>query len=109
MEKFLSKYIGKRLERLQFRRDLKVAFDVDLTLIDESDRPIYQNLAVLTWFIDRGFDVLVWSGGGVSYAEMWVRRLGFEDIVRVVEKGGEEVDIAFDDEAADLGTVTVMV
>lgn len=109
MERFLIKYAFRRAERLGHRRDKKVAFDVDMTLVDEQDRPIYQNISLVLWFVDRGYDVIIWSGGGVSYAEMWARKLGFEEIVRVVEKGSEKVDLAFDDEAADLGTITVEV
>jgi len=109
MEKFLIKYMFGREKRLGHRRDKKIAFDVDMTLIDEHDRPIYHNINLMLWFVDRGYDVIMWSGGGVSYAEMWARKLGFEDVVRIVEKGKEEVDIAFDDETAQLGKINVEV
>lgn len=88
---------------------IKVAFDTDLTLITHDDRPLYDNIAILRYLLSKGNDVIVWSGGGVSYAEMWVRRLGLEGLVRVIEKGSEEVDIAFDDEDVTLGKVNVKV
>ena len=87
----------------------KIAFDCDLTLITHDDRPIYDNINVLRWVLAHNYDVIVWSGGGLSYAEMWVRRLGLEGLVRVIEKGSEEVDIAFDDEDVKLGKVNIKV
>ena len=77
-----------------------IAFDVDGTLIDMmSDTPNYQVVNLLLWFLHQvGWDVIVWSGGGVDYAKMYVRRLGFEEQVRVIRKFSEKVDIAIDDE-----------
>lgn len=113
MEKFISKYIGTKSTRLAYRRDLKIAFDCDLTLIDEHDRPIYENINLLLWFVDRGYSVIVWSGGGSdgegSYAHMHCRKLGIDELVRIIPKGSEKVDIAFDDEQVALGQVNVVV
>lgn len=109
MKKFLSDYIGDRKKRLGPRKSITVAFDVDMTLIDHEDKPIYQNIQLLLWFIDRGHDVIIWSGGGVDWAESCVRKLGLEGVVRVIFKGTEYVDIAFDDQAINLGKVNVEV
>jgi len=77
----------------------KIAFDIDGTLIDMKNAPRYWVIDSLLWFKKIGWDVIVWSGGGVDYAKMVVRRLGLEDIIRVIPKGAEKVDIAVDDMA----------
>lgn len=100
-------------DKKEIRANTKVAFDVDLTLIDHEDRPLYDNITLLRWFVDRGFDVIVWSGGGSdgpgSYAAMHMRRLGFEDKVRIIPKGSEQVDLAFDDEEFSLAKANILV
>jgi hypothetical protein len=45
----------------------------------------------------------------MDYALRFVRKLGLEDIVEAIEKGSEEVDIAFDDEAVQLGKINIEV
>jgi hypothetical protein len=113
VENHLLKYTGNRDDRRKWRKDLKVAFDVDMTLIDHEDRPLYNNINILRFFIHIGYDVIVWSGGGSdgegSYAGMHCRKLGIHDLVRIIPKGSEEVDIAFDDEQVQLGKVNVVV
>lgn len=79
------------------KKKQKVAFDVDETLIDMKNAPKYWVIEQVLWFLKLGWDVIIWSGGGTSYAKMVVRRLGFENLVRVVPKWSEPVDIAFDD------------
>src|SRR5947209_8747199 len=92
-----------------------VSFDVDGTLITEDgfDRPRYDVIALLVWFANAGHTIIVWSGGGRSYAEMVVRRLGIDHLVDVREKGSADAewkpDIAFDDFDVLLGTVNVKV
>ena len=88
---------------------VKCAFDIDNTLIDEHDRIIYDNVALLFMLLKLGAEIIVWSGGGQSYAEHQVRRLGLSDKVRVIPKGSEPVDIAFDDQPVQLGTVNFLV
>lgn len=94
---------------------LCVAFDIDGTLITEDgfDRPKYDVIALLVWFANAGHRVICWSGGGKSYAEMVVRRLGLDHLVEVREKGNaddaDKPDIAFDDCEARLGKVNVKV
>ena len=101
----LLNLIGGRDRRRQYRESLTIAFDVDGTLIDEDSRPIYRTVDLLRHFVEDGHDVIIWSGGGIEYAETFARKLGFEDLVRVVAKGSEPVDIAFDDEAVELGII----
>jgi len=91
------------------RKATKIAFDTDLTLIDHQDRPLYNNINLLNWFIEKGYDCIMWSGGGIDYCEMWSRKLGFEGKVRVIAKGSEEVDLAFDDECVNLGKTNIIV
>ena len=88
---------------------IKVGFDIDGTLVDENDRPIWETINILLWFVNTNADVICWSGGGPSYTETWVRRLGLDDKVRVVPKGSERVDVAFDDQPVKLGTVNFLV
>ncbi len=95
-------------------KKLTIAFDVDDTIIIPSvvtgfptDTPNYESIAVYRWFEAQGHDMVVWSGGGVSYAEMWAQKLGLGG--RVIAKGSERVDIAFDDCDVELGAVNVKV
>ncbi len=76
---------------------MKIAFDVDGTLLDLLDKPRYDVLELFFWFEERGHDMIVWSGSGDSYAEMIVRRLGLENRCRVITKCSVKVDIAVDD------------
>jgi len=103
--KSLLELVGGEDHRRQFRERFTIAFDVDGTLIDHEDRPLYRNVELLRRFVEDGMDVIVWSGGGVDYAERFVRKLGFEGLVRVIAKGNEQVDIAFDDEKVNLGRI----
>lgn len=93
---------------------IRIAFDVDGTLIKKTingDVPRYDVIAILLQFVAWGNTVFVWSGGGTDYAEMWVRKLGLPQEVRVIEKKKDtyDIDLAFDDQEADLATVTVQV
>ena len=88
---------------------IKVAFDIDSTLLDEHDHPLYGNLAILLFFAKTGTDLILWSGGGTDYAAHAARRLGIEDQVRIIPKGSERVDVAFDDQDVDLGLVNFRV
>jgi predicted HAD superfamily phosphohydrolase YqeG len=78
-----------------------IAIDVDDTLItwmvDGTAIPNHNVLDLLRWFVRNKHDVIVWSGGGVEYAQRWAEKLGVASDVRVVEKGSEPVDIAIDD------------
>lgn len=92
----------------------RIAFDVDGTLIKKTingDVPRYEVIAILHFFVEQGHTVFVWSGGGLDYAEQWTRKLGLPQEVRVIEKRKDtyDIDLAFDDQEADLATVSVQV
>jgi hypothetical protein len=74
---------------------MKVAFDVDYTLVGEHYEPIYDNIWLFLWFQRHGHDMIIWSGGGVDYATYWAKKLGLK--ARIIEKCSESVDIAVDD------------
>lgn len=60
-----------------------IAFDVDGTLIDDQDRMNVRTVRLLTDLAHmKNVDIVVWSGGGQDYAEMWVRRLGLSKYVK---------------------------
>ena len=75
-----------------------IAFDVDGTLIDCKDNPRSDVIEMFKKFQHKGHTMIVWSGGGCNYSEMWVRRLNLEAIV--VPKCCCDVDIAVDDKMA---------
>lgn len=81
-------------------KKLKVAFDCDDTLLIEDAHgqvvPNHNIIDLLRWFTRNGHDVIVWSGGGVEYAQHWVDKFGLKD-VRVIAKASIRADIAIDD------------
>lgn len=85
-----------------------ICFDVDGSLINlKDDSPRYDIIQLLLTFKRLGYNVRVWSGGGVEYAQRWVEKLGLD--VPVVDKGSITPDIAFDDEAVKLGVINLRV
>lgn len=93
-----------------------VAFDIDDTLIVPSvvtglptDTPNYDNISLLKWFLNNGHKVIVWSGGGVSYAKAWAEKLGLNGVEVRVKAKTADIDIAFDDCDVDLAKVNVKV
>lgn len=90
-----------------------VAFDVDGTLINFDNTPNYKVIDILRWFKSNGDRIIVWSGGGVDYANSWVRRLGLEVYATMIKSKRlaeqEGVDIAFDDEFVELGKVNIKI
>jgi hydroxymethylpyrimidine pyrophosphatase-like HAD family hydrolase len=90
---------------------LKVAFDVDGTLIHQvgqkEDTPRYDVIAIFRSFQNLGNDMYVWSGGGIDYARRWAEKLGLD--CTIAEKGSFRADIAFDDMEVDLAKVNVRV
>ena len=100
------------------QKKLVVAFDVDDTLIfpsvatgQSSDLPNQKTIAILRWFALQGHHIIVWSGGGVPYANGWVDRLGIRKHVDevIMKQKNPQVDICFDDCDVDLATVNVKV
>ena len=76
-----------------------IAFDVDGTLIDIFDNERTDITSLLKTLKELGAYIVVWSGGGQSYARLWVSRLGLEDYVDEVMAKDNNLnpDIAFDD------------
>lgn len=82
---------------------LIIAFDVDGTLIldDVPQVPIINTLQVLSK-LTKNVRIVVWSGGGKQYSEMWGRRLGLDPYVwkYMAKDRNFHTDIAFDDQQA---------
>lgn len=74
---------------------LKVAFDVDGTLIDCEDRPRYDVIALFRLFDSLGCLMIIWSGDGIDYAWRWSQKLGLD--ADIFDKCSMDVDIAVDD------------
>ena len=97
---------------------MKIAFDVDDTLIIPAcavswsqDTPNYEVINIYRFFQSQGHYMIIWSGGGKDYAEMWARRLGLnpnECMAKTTELK-DEIDIAFDDCDIELAKVNVKV
>lgn len=98
--------------------DVKVAFDVDSTLIlpdkEGGDIPNYPVIAVFNSLQALGCQMFIWSGGGLQYAKRWAEKLGLK--ATIVEKGSFQPDLAFDDMDLDfrksersLGLVNIQV
>lgn len=95
---------------------MKIAFDIDDTIIVPSvatgldrDTPNYETIAIYKWFQSQGHYMILWSGSGTDWAQVWGEKLGlFPNEVRVKEKG-DDIDIAFDDCEVDLGKVNIRV
>ena len=97
---------------------LVIAWDVDDCLITaavatdfDQDVPNYENIAIYKWFQDQGCYMVIWSGGGQSYAEMWAKKLGLEadEILTKDTRMSNDIDIAFDDCDIDLAKINVKV
>lgn len=97
---------------------MKIAFDIDDTLWKINvkhlrQEPDYELIQVLKWFYNNGDEVLVWSAGGVDYAQTIVDKLGFTDMVKVIPKkltdDMDTPDLTFDDENVRLGRVNIRV
>ncbi len=115
-------------------KKLKVAFDVDDTLIIPSvvtgnrDIPNYETIAIYRWFQAQGCHMIIWSGSGMDWAQTWGEKLGLQpDEIRpkVLPTSlcsahkdrhpdchicyATDVDIAFDDCDVRLGKVNIKV
>lgn len=108
---------------------MTIAFDVDGTLVTYNDKPRWDIIELLK-ILSKYNTVIVWSGGGKDYAEMWTRKLfldefvsschtkpiGLEGIKKNFFYDGKEkplskneVDICFDDELVNLAKVNIKV
>lgn len=90
---------------------IRICFDIDGTLITEEHdpKPRYDIINLLRWFKNNGHTVFVWSGGGVDYAEMWVRKLGLDVKVLPKDRRMMKLDIAVDDCEAELAPCMIYV
>jgi phosphoserine phosphatase len=91
-------------------KNLRVAFDVDGTLITKSanglDVPRYEVINLLKSLESFGATIYVWSGGGYSYAQRWAEKLGIDHLVTILNKGDNErvwIDFVVDDEEWGMG------
>lgn len=90
---------------------MQIYFDIDGTLIDIYDQPRDDILAMLKT-LAKYHDIILWSGSGKDYAEMWSRRLFINNIVkecRAKEKLSPPPELTFDDEKITLGIVNIKV
>jgi hypothetical protein len=80
---------------------LIIAFDCDGTLIDGMDEPKTEMVALVRALRNApNVEVIIWSGGGKSYAERVARMCGLEGIDcydKFIDRP-HIVDIAFDDD-----------
>lgn len=100
---------------------MRIAFDVDDTLIipamvagTDRDIPNYDNIAIYRWFQLQGAYMIIWSGGGKDYAQMWGEKLGllaneYRDKSGLGDSKDLSIDIAFDDCNVDLAKVNIKV
>jgi len=81
--------------------NLRIAFDVDGTLINEQGIE-HTKIAQLLMTLARmkNTTIIVWSGGGRDYAQMYVDRMVLGKYVDIVMAKDENfhIDIAFDDQ-----------
>ena len=100
------------------RSKLKIAFDVDDTLIIPAvasglpiDTPNYETIAVYRFLQAQGNYMIVWSGGGKDYAERWAEKLGLkpDEVMEKTTALKDKIDLAFDDCEIDLAKVCVRV
>lgn len=93
---------------------MKIAFDIDCTLIQKDihgrDVPRYDVIDLLRWFMDHGHYVHIWSGGGVAYARQWAEKLGLPIGVSVISKDEYHgMDISVDDEDVVLAKINIKI
>ncbi len=75
---------------------ISIAFDCDGTLVRTNGEVNTKLVEFAKSLSENGFEVIVWSGGGVSYAEGIARRLGITKAY-VLQKGIVKPDIVVDD------------
>jgi len=97
-------------------RPLKIAFDIDDTLLVPSvatgfgnDTPNYDTVAIFKWFQKMGCDMILWSGSGHDWAQRWGEKLGLQPFRVLQKEAGHGIDICFDDCVVELAKVNVRV
>lgn len=92
---------------------MTIAFDVDGTLFDTSNKVRREIVMLLIALFDAGNTIIVWSGGGIDYAKQRIRELELEDFVSEyrpkIKVVGNNVEIAIDDQEVKLGTWNIRV
>ena len=97
---------------------LRIAFDIDDTLLIPEcasgvgmEIPNYEVVNLYLWFQRQGHYMIIWSGGGQSYAEMQARRLGLtaDEIIMKTTERENEIDLAFDDSNIKLAKTNIKV
>lgn len=95
---------------------MKIAFDIDDCLLlpsvasgFERDTPNYEVIAVYRWFYEQGHHMIIWSGSGITYAQMWAGKLGLTAHEFPVKQKRDDIDIAFDDCDVDLALLNIKV
>lgn len=89
-------------------RRVNIAFDCSGTLIGIDGKPRHEVIDLFRSLQEFGFEMYIWSGDGVDYANSVKERLGLK--ATVVAKGSFIPDVAVDDIMdASLGTVTLPV
>jgi len=93
-------------------KQLKIAFDVDDTLIIpsvatgfERDTPNYKTIEMFKWFQSQGHYMIIWSGSGIDYAKTWAEKLGLKADEYPIKEKREDIDMCFDDCDVDLATI----
>ena len=93
-----------------------LAFDVDDTLILppeatglDRDTPNYNVITIYRFFQAQGERMIVWSGGGESYAKSWGEKLGLNADEYRMKAQDKSIDICFDDCIVDLAKVNVRI
>ena len=103
-----------------------IGFDVDGTLITYQDKPRWDIIEMLKT-LSKHHTIILWSGGGKDWCEVWVRRLFLEEYVSACytkPMGGKDktimigkmemnskeyVDVGFDDENVDIAKINIKV
>jgi phosphoserine phosphatase len=105
---------------------MNIAFDVDNTLYKVNwvmrngiNFPVYQSpdyelMQVLFWYVNNGYNVYIWSAGGIDYAKSICEKLGILDKVQVIRKDMQtareyNIDLTYDDQIVLLGKVNIRV
>lgn len=91
---------------------MKIAFDIDGTLLDEHGNRRQNIVSLLVALADHN-TIIVWSGGGVDYARRKILDLGLEDFVNEyrpkLKVANSDIDIAIDDQEVTLGRQNIRV
>jgi hypothetical protein len=96
---------------------MRIAFDVDYTLIDDQFRPIPMTVGLVRAFLDNDQDIIIWSGGGADYARHQAEKIfDVNEMARitVTAKTSQmakvfQPDICFDDEMVQLAKHNIQV